>query len=316
MASTGQRRAKGSIPWAFSLLLHVGIVVIGFLITWTAFNTDEDEVPPVVVANWDALTYAPLSSLDPSEQPVDNPLVPHDMEFEEVDLQEHESDVDPLSLLGNEAMRRGEGQSVAPPPPKTTFFGVPSTNARRIVYVLDASGSMIASFQLVVQELERSLDALSPRQSFAVLVFPGAHGTPQDDEHWGMAPPKGKLIPATTTTKSEAIRWLDDSVIPSGGSNPIPALREALKLDPDVVFLLSHNITGSGEFEIDQGDLLAQLDRLNRFNPETGRRTTQINCIQFLDPDPLDTLKKIAEEHGGARGYKFLDRQELGFASP
>ena len=43
-----------------------------------------------------------------------------------------------------------------------------------------------------------------------------------------------------------------------------------------------------------------------------GHRRTQINCIQFLDPDPLDTLRIIAERHGGPKGYKFLDREELG----
>jgi len=51
------------------------------------------------------------------------------------------------------------------------------------------------------------------------------------------------------------------------------------------------------------------MDRL------TGERRTQINCIQFLDPDPLDTLRRIAEAHGGPGGYKFLGRGELGLAT-
>jgi hypothetical protein len=36
--------------------------------------------------------------------------------------------------------------------------------------------------------------------------------------------------------------------------------------------------------------------------------------VQFLDPDPLDTLRKIAQAHGGERGFRFLDRAELGLS--
>jgi hypothetical protein len=38
--------------------------------------------------------------------------------------------------------------------------------------------------------------------------------------------------------------------------------------------------------------------------------------VQFLDPDPLDTLRKIAEVHGGPKGYRFLDRRQLGISAP
>jgi len=34
--------------------------------------------------------------------------------------------------------------------------------------------------------------------------------------------------------------------------------------------------------------------------------------VQFLDPDPLETLRRIAEQHGGPDGYRFLSRAELG----
>ena len=79
-----------------------------------------------------------------------------------------------------------------------------------------------------------------------------------------------------------------------------------------MLFLLSENITGSGEFEIDQADLLKLLDELNPVDRKTGRRVTLIKCVQFLDPDPLDTLLRIAQHHGGPDGYRFLSRAELG----
>ncbi len=129
-------------------------------------------------------------------------------------------------------------------------------------------------------------------------------------------PPANRLIPATPEAKLRALQWIDDRVIPAGRSNPLAAIAKALGLEPDVIFLLSENITGSGEFEIDQEDLLELLDQLNPIAAGTGRRATQINCVQFLDPDPLDTLRKIAEQHGGPDGYTFLARAELGLTVP
>ena len=111
------------------------------------------------------------------------------------------------------------------------------------------------------------------------------------------------------------LAWIDQHVIPAGRSNPLSAIELALGFEPDVIFMLSENITGSGEFEIDQADLLALLEELNPAD-SSGRRPTQINCVQFLDPDPLRTLEKIARRHGGERGYKFLDRAELGLRAP
>ena len=131
-----------------------------------------------------------------------------------------------------------------------------------------------------------------------------------------MVPPTTRLVSATPDAKVAALRWIDENVIPQGLSNPLKAIETALAFKPDVIFLLSDNITGSGEFEIDRDDLLAQLDQLNPKDPKTNRRGTQISCVQFLYPDPLQTLQRIAQEHGGPNGYKFLTAAELGLTAP
>jgi hypothetical protein len=186
--------------------------------------------------------------------------------------------------------------------------GLTTTNARRIVYVIDASGSMIRSLPIVIDELARSLGTLSPQQSYGVIFFQRNDAV--------MVPPTGRLTEATPEAQLRALEWIDEHVIPAGRSNPLAAIERALSFEPDVIFLLSDNITGSGEFEIDQADLLDLLDELNPLEGRSGRRRTQINCVQFLDPDPLDTLRRIAERHGGPDGYRFLDRAELGLTAP
>jgi hypothetical protein len=220
-----------------------------------------------------------------------------------------ETEIDPLDFISDAAsespLARFEPEPVEG---SATFVGVQTSNARRIVYVIDASGSLIASLQVVVQELGRSLDGLTALQQFSIVFF---------QQDLALAHPPGpKLIAATERAKIDAMEWIERTIIPHGSSNPLPALEVALRLEPDVIFLLSDNITGSGQYEIDQADLLSMLDTLNPQDPKTSRRRTQINCIQFLDPDPLDTLATIAREHGSASGYKFLDREELGLARP
>src|SRR5690606_13143586 len=171
------------------------------------------------------------------------------------------------------------------------------SNAQRIVYVIDASGGMIPYLPFIINELRKSLDRLTSEQSFAIVFYQG------DDAI--LVPTGGQgLTDALPEAKDRALRWIDENIRPRQVSNPIPAFEAAMRLNPDVVFVLSANITARGRYEVDQAELLNRLDELNPANPLDRRRKSQINCIQFLDPDPLDTMRLIAEEHGGERGYR------------
>ena len=297
------------VPWVASVGLHVGLIGLAFLVTWSVVSLTDDEDPVLVTAEFDALTYDPLSTpraVDmPIPEPTDAPSIP--VEPLEQVLQEHlaELDVAAISVDTGAPMLVGAADfAAAPTANAATFVGMTTTNARRIVYVIDASGSMIRSLQIVIQELARSLGTLSPRQTFAIVFFQRNQAV--------SVPPANRLTPATPQARARALDWIDDHVIPAGRSNPLAALERGLGLRPDVLFLLSENITGSGEFEIDQADLLKLLDELNPIDRKTGRRVTLIKCVQFLDPDPLDTLRHIAQQHGGPDGYRFLSRAELG----
>jgi len=309
--SQTERAVKRIAPWVASLLVHMFVVILGFFVTWTVVMIQREEEPTRIVADFYAMRYEPVSQME-APQTQTPPLtaedrLPDESPAEVVDRLE--VDIDPMSLI-----HQASGESAlwrfAPQRTRITaeFVGLSSTNARRITYVIDASGSMIRALPIVIDELARSLDGLVPPQRFSVIFF-------QRNEAL-IVPPPGRLIPATEDEKLRVLAWIDENVIPAGRSNPLEAIAAAMRLKPDVIFLLSENITGSGEFEIDQADLLAMLEQLNPVDPQTGRRPTQINCVQFLDPDPLGTLQKIAEAHGGEKGYKFLDRAELGLKSP
>ena len=124
---------------------------------------------------------------------------------------------------------------------------------------------------------------------------------------------------ATEEHLKRTMKWINEAVVPSGRSNPVQALEQAMALEPEIIYLLSSNVTGSGQYQVDLSVLLEQLDRLNPKDPSSGRREVRIKCIQFLDPDPSEALKKIAEIHSGETdeknsGYRFLGRSELGLS--
>ena len=144
---------------------------------------------------------------------------------------------------------------------------------------------------------------LAPPQRFSVVFF-------QDNEAVPM-PNFGALPLATAEQKRAVIRWMHQEIVPRGRSNPLRALELALSLQPDVIFLLSENITGAGPFEIEADRLLAALDEQNPVLPD-GLRGTAIKCIQFLEEDVLGVLRQIAEVHGGPDAYNFVERDTAG----
>ena len=310
-----ERKVKRVVPWVVSLLLHLGVGLLALLITWTVSHLPKKDDSVLIIADFNAMNYEPVAGFDSPVTEVTGPVVKENVTpapvNDQISSQLLSTTGDPLAELtdvGNLMKPLSGGSALNQFAPKAganmaTFAGVRGSNARRIVYAIDASGSMVPYLQVVVDELDRSLQGLSPQQEFSVIFFQGSEAIEM--------PPAGEMVAATGEQRGKAIRWINGNVVPAGGTNPLVAIETALALKPDVIFLLSQNITGYGQFEVDQRDLLALLDKLNPKNAN-GRRAAQINCIQFIDPDPLDTMRKIAEEHGGPNGYKFLDRSELG----
>ena len=124
---------------------------------------------------------------------------------------------------------------------ETQFFGV-GGNAKKIIYVVDASGSLIDTFPFVIMELKRSISELKDAQSFTVIFFQG-------EDHIEVPPPR--LKKATSENKLKVIEWVDPAsgnVIPTGLSNPVKAITRALQYQPELIFLLSDNIPNPGHY--------------------------------------------------------------------
>ncbi len=327
-----QRRAKHILPWIGSVTAHLLLILLGFLIPWTTqfFLSEEEQEPVAIVADLHNLTPGLLavndmqttsaettdSALQTDAQEITIPTdVPNPLEdlTSDLDLSGPASESDALQGFAPS----GEGDSVS-------FGGLRGSNAKNIVYLVDASGSMMPYLSIVIDELTRSIDQLTDTQNFAVIFFqkneavlvPGPDDQLDAQGQRRRGRGRTKLLPGSAANKLFVYSWIDldaGHIRATGTSNPIEALELALdgmQPNPDVVFVLSTDITGLGEYEVDQSELLKLISRLNR--DRTNRLRTVIKTIQFIEEDPLESLKKIAEQNGGLGGYRFLSRADLG----
>lgn len=182
----------------------------------------------------------------------------------------------------------------------STFFGT-GGNAVRVVYLIDASGTLISTLPFVINELKRSINELSEKQEFAVIFFQG--NDPKE-----VPPPGMKRV--SNESKTKVFNWIDSGrVIPQGGNNAVKAIQSAMSYNPQLIYILSDDITGQGIYEVDQRTFVQDVVKANKSG-------TKINAIQFLRADPLvaygkkPTLKEISDKTGGI--YKYLDGKELG----
>jgi hypothetical protein len=112
----------------------------------------------------------------------------------------------------------------------------------------------------------------------------------------------GILLMANPDNKRRTYQFLN-KVECRPQSDPIPGLQLAFKLKPQLIYLLT-----DGDFP-DNPAVLAELRKLN------AAKTVKINTIAFARPDDKDkeyvkVLQTIAQEHGGQ--FKFVTAEELG----
>ena len=171
--------------------------------------------------------------------------------------------------------------------PGPTFFGLGgrARGAKRIVYVVDRSGSMTETFDAVRKELNQSVARLRRSQRFHVVLF--NDGAPQEN------PPK-KLVNASNDQK-EALEGFLARVEPGGNTDPIPAMRRAFELGPDLIYFLT-----DGEFD---PRLVEELRRRN------AQKKIRIFTIAYVSQMGSALLEQIARENYGE--FRFISEHDL-----
>lgn len=306
-------RLLSILPWGVSVLFHIGLVLLAIAVVWSNLDRSPAEQPPVIP---EIKVLAAAPKLDQPRKPNANPTSEQDTRTPTNPF-DNPNDVVPTDLVTGEPLNGGlealsdqdwssvfDAGSGVSGDDGVNLMGVVG-EARSIAYVIDASGSLLDAMPFVIRELNASIRQLNDKQKFTVIFAQG--DKPIE------VPPRG-LKKANHSTKQRVSRWVDtDSghVVPGGSFNPVVAIKKALQYKPQLIFLLSDNITGHGRYEINQKRLVNQIQYSNT-------NDTKINTIQFLYPDPLariglePTMKLISQSSGGV--YRFIDGRELGVA--
>ena len=165
------------------------------------------------------------------------------------------------------------------------FFGTGGV-AKKVVFVVDHSGSMTDSIVYVKHELKRSIRSLRPNQSFWLTFY--SSGPTLD------LPTAGhKLVPATEPNKAQAFDFID-TIIAIGQTDPSDSLKKAFECQPELIYILT-----DGEFDPAIAGLIEKL------NP---KKEVTVNTICFIYSEGEPLLKKIAAANNGS--YKFVGEED------
>jgi hypothetical protein len=171
-------------------------------------------------------------------------------------------------------------------------FRVPYA-AKEVVFVCDATGSMLNKMATLKDELNKAVILLKPTQSFDIVFYQGANVY-----SFGKS-----LSPATPENKRKAGFWLE-GITAQDVTMPVPAIETALKLHPELMYLL----TDAADFP----DTAAVVDAINQNNKD---HRTRINTILFVEDktehekniESEILMKKISADNGGKFRWVEMD---------
>ncbi|MGE3316846.1 MAG: VWA domain-containing protein [Planctomycetaceae bacterium] len=186
----------------------------------------------------------------------------------------------PVSLAGTALGALG-GKGSGRGGPSVGFFGTKEAGAK-FVFVVDGSGSMQgARFERALAELRKSIKDLKSWQKFSIIFF--------NDIPVPLYHPNGeaKLYASTSAQRVKANKWMKQ-IQPDGGTEPTEALKQALAMQPDVIFFLT-----DGEIP----------EETRAITMEANRYRTIVHTIAFESRDGEEMLKGIAKDNGGRYRY-------------
>ncbi len=160
-----------------------------------------------------------------------------------------------------------------------------------VVYLVDASGSLIDSMPDVICWLAESIEMLPAEKRFTVIFF-------RDNEIIEV-PPYG-LKPLTEDFRLSVNRWIS---LPSGnieaerGSEPYLALQLALRYRAGEIYILGDDMVGH------QSNWGSEEQVLFGFHALVQDRPVRIHTVQFYYRDDGGLFERIAKQYNGRYAY-------------
>ncbi len=175
---------------------------------------------------------------------------------------------------------------------QVSLFGVKAEGAK-FVYVLDRSGSTDGKLLAAAKaEILASIEKIDDVHQFQLVVYN------ERPKAFNPAGPGGQLAFGTDANRAEVKRFLG-SFEADGGTDHVAALSMAIRMRPDVIFLLT-----DGDKPLVTAQELARIDRVGP--------GIVIHAIQFGEGPHRDAngwMGKLARQSGGE--YRYVDTTKL-----
>jgi hypothetical protein len=180
----------------------------------------------------------------------------------------------------------------------TEFFGTKAVG-NTFIYVVDASPSMQRdrAFDEAKREILRSLASMKPKQRYFIQFF-GKEIEPLTFRGQSAAT---EPVPATKDNLAKTIEWIERVPIQKDGRPPIDAIRAAIAMQPDGIFLLF-----DGDTKVN--DWTGRIGKLNLSNDlfSDGSPSVPIHVIHFFREEFMVDMQRLAKENNGT--YRFVPR--------
>jgi len=289
---TNSEQKKGpETVWVFfaSVALHIVILAILCVVHLSAEQPSDAEstTQAAAISRVEQLSRTAVTTPKPKVSDSQSPTINNENNAADEILNRGNSG----SILARPKNSPAAGRTVtrsAAAAPSTAFFGS-ETQATRISYLVDASGSTHGFFSRVRRQLIESISDLGPDQYFAVTFF----GNGQIME---FSP--GRMLRASPNTKQNATEFIN-SIGPEGKTSAAKALQAAATVTdhsnqaPEVIYFLTDAFDMTGG---DEDEFISRMTGVLKAHAPSAR----INTIAiWADPAESRMLETLANTTGG-----------------
>ena len=173
----------------------------------------------------------------------------------------------------------------------------------RIVFLVDASGSLVDSLPQMLLWLNKAVDTVGADERFAIIFFKAGQAIETD--------PAGMQAPTRETIAKLESDWLNPDaapILPAGRSDPSKAIEKALQYNPTDIYLLSDESFArfAGDTTRDEAVKLV-VDAL-------GQAKVKIHGVQFFYRDAGGVLETLSNRYSGT--FEFVKEDVVPDANP